>query len=305
MKNAICLLILASFVFGCKKEGGTILYNISYTDAANPSAIVKNSLEPVKGATNIHYTQFGSFITSITPVKFTAQFEDMRLLDENLLTNGGHTLQLIDNNSDPADPQHFADFTNKNTVSVIPRLGGYVGHDGLFVDKEINFLYFFFRLVNFYQEFELPAEYKTIHLTQLDSYIDAAGNSRVENILKFKHFPFIELLFESGRGQLETYVFGNTNTTKLFYPLDYNPPEGSPLGMLRDNVSVWSNKYDPFILYSPLEGETKTIKTVISFDSENLIQVYAGKDNLPYTSDDIIVYAPNFWERISIDVSAN
>ena len=304
MKKAICLLILVSFVFGCKKEGGTILYNISYTDSGNPSAFVKNSSEPAKGATDIYYTQFGSFITSITPVKFTAQFEDMRLLDENLLDNGGHNLQLIDNNTDPADPQHFADFTNKNTVTVIPKLGGYVGHDGLFVDKEINFLYFFFRLDNFYQEFELPVEYRTIDLTQLDSYIGVDGNSKVENILKFKHFPFIELLFESGRGMLSTYVFGNTNTTTLFYPLEYNPPKGSPLGMLRDNFSVWSEKYDPFILYSPLEGETKTINTVISFDCEDLIQVYAGKDNLPYTRDDVIVYAPNFWERISIAISA-
>jgi len=305
MKKAICFLILVSFLSGCKKEGGTILYKISYTDSVSPSAFVKNKTKQVKGVTDIHYTQFGSFITSITPVKFTAQFEDMRLLDENKLESGGHNLQLIDNNSDPNDPQRFADFTNKNTVSVIPKLGGYVGHDGLFVDKEINFLYFFFMLDHFYQEFELPVEYKTIHLTQLDSFIDVDGNSKVENILKFKHFPFIELLFESGRGLLGTYVFGNTNTTTIFYPLDYNPPEGSPLDMLRDNVSVWSDKYDPFILYSPLEGETKTVNTLISFDCENLIQVYAGNDNLPYTSDDLIVYAPNFWERISVDVSAN
>jgi hypothetical protein len=34
----------------------------------------------------------------------------------------------------------------------------------------------------------------------------------------------------------------------------------------------------------------------------NLIQIYAGQDNIPYTSDDIFVYAPNFWERLSVSL---
>jgi len=35
---------------------------------------------------------------------------------------------------------------------------------------------------------------------------------------------------------------------------------------------------------------------------ENIIHVYAGADNIPYTSDDVIVFEPKFWERIYVDV---
>jgi hypothetical protein len=38
------------------------------------------------------------------------------------------------------------------------------------------------------------------------------------------------------------------------------------------------------------------------FDTHNLIQIYAGEDNIPYTSDDVFIYAPNFWERIQVSV---
>jgi hypothetical protein len=40
--------------------------------------------------------------------------------------------------------------------------------------------------------------------------------------------------------------------------------------------------------------------SIISFDTENLIHVYAGMDNKPYTTDDIFVYAPNYWERLHV-----
>ena len=39
--------------------------------------------------------------------------------------------------------------------------------------------------------------------------------------------------------------------------------------------------------------------------NENIIQIYAGADNIPYTSDDIIVMEPKFWERIYVDVTEN
>jgi len=42
----------------------------------------------------------------------------------------------------------------------------------------------------------------------------------------------------------------------------------------------------------------------MTFDINNLIQIYAGADNIPYTSDDIFVYAPRFWERLSVNLSA-
>jgi hypothetical protein len=40
----------------------------------------------------------------------------------------------------------------------------------------------------------------------------------------------------------------------------------------------------------------------MSFNITDLIQIYAGQDNIAYTFDDIFVYAPNFWERISVSL---
>lgn len=36
------------------------------------------------------------------------------------------------------------------------------------------------------------------------------------------------------------------------------------------------------------------------YDIHNIIQVYAGPDNTPYTEDDKFILAPNFWERLSV-----
>ena len=68
---------------------------------------------------------------------------------------------------------------------------------------------------------------------------------------------------------------------------------------------VWSNHFNSWTFNTPQVGETKTINTTIFFNSDNLIQVYAGADDIEYTSDDIIVYAPKFWERlfITVDIS--
>lgn len=63
---------------------------------------------------------------------------------------------------------------------------------------------------------------------------------------------------------------------------------------------IRSNKYTPVTVKMPLDGETIVMYSTISFNTENLIQVYAGMDNIPYTFDDIFVYAPNYWERLNV-----
>lgn len=55
----------------------------------------------------------------------------------------------------------------------------------------------------------------------------------------------------------------------------------------------------------PLPGETKTYITAIGFINDDIIQIYAVADNIPYTSDDIIVFEPFFWEKIFVDVAEN
>ena len=44
---------------------------------------------------------------------------------------------------------------------------------------------------------------------------------------------------------------------------------------------------------------------VLSFNTDGLIQVYAGADNVPYTADDVLIYAPRFWERLKSRLDIN
>ena len=64
---------------------------------------------------------------------------------------------------------------------------------------------------------------------------------------------------------------------------------------------LWSSRFKEYEITPASNGETITTISTIGFDNENLIQIYAGADNFPYTSDDIIVYAPNFGERIYVN----
>lgn len=310
MKKVICFLIFISIFFACKKEPGAVLCKISYTDEGNMAvAGVKDiSTGDSKGGIVSLYSQFGRYITSITPDKFSAKFMDMRFMDAKAINLEGYQLTVINGNWDPNDPNRLADFSNKSTVSIVPEFGGgpNMRSNGVYADKEIRFIYFFFLSEHFFQEFALPEQYRTITLNQLSSYLNEPGNMKDGNILKFNHVPFVKLLFQGENGWPHNFVFGNTNTTTFYYFNEWHPPIESAIGMFNNATpSVWSDKFEPFILYTPDAGETVTINTVISFDIENLIQIYAGNDNISYTSDDIIVYAPNYWERISVEVKVN
>ena len=308
MKKTIALLLFVIILPGCKKKesGGTILYKISYTNSneISQAGFHNQSQQSPKSNSEVYYTQFGSYITSLTPQKFTAKFQTIRFRDEGELGKDGHSLELIDNNASPDDPKRIADFSNNNSISVTPILSGTTDNNGLFIDKNINFIYFYFLINYFYQELDLPVEYKTVNLNLLSKYLDKNGNIKTENTLKIQHFPLIESLFDINNGLPSLFVFGNTSSTSVYYPVNNNSnlPNGSPLRESGGLPVIWSSRYNSFILNPPLAGETKNISTTISFNTANLVQIYAGADNIPYTKDDVIVYAPNFWERISVNV---
>jgi hypothetical protein len=77
------------------------------------------------------------------------------------------------------------------------------------------------------------------------------------NILKTKHSALIRPVFPNQPPEFQTYFyFGNTNSTFVV---------------------------DPNLEEVPTSADNP------------MIQVYAGLDNIPYTSDDVFVYAPQFW----------
>ena len=63
---------------------------------------------------------------------------------------------------------------------------------------------------------------------------------------------------------------------------------------------IRSHQFTSLTVTMPEPDETIRMYSTVSFNTDNLIQVYAGRDNTPYTQDDVFTYAPNYWERLKV-----
>lgn len=98
------------------------------------------------------------------------------------------------------------------------------------------------------------------------------------------------------------YVFGNTDSTFIYNKEGNTIPasEHWPFGGSTKTPIKRSNKYVARTVALPAGGETIEMASTLRFDTQNLIQIYAGQDNILYTSDDIFPYAPNYWESLNV-----
>jgi hypothetical protein len=291
-------------LFSCEKDGGIVLYKIKFT---TDEITVNNakSAKTMKSAPDNFYPHLGEYITSITPTKFTAKIWTIGYCDRVIVqnSNDAQVLQYIDQNPDNLpddDPSRFVDFSNNVTINfdnpvVFGRL-----RDGILEDKNIDFIYFFFMPYYLYQEIPLPSEYDGI---SMNSWL-LQDNAVVENnILKTRHSPLIRPVFPNQPPTLETYFyFGNADSTFVVNPNCEEVPTSKDNPMMYPSTRaliIRSDRYVSTTYHAPDAGETLTMNGIVSFNTTNLIQVYAGSDNIPYTSDDVFVYEPKFWERIS------
>ena len=300
MKTLFYILLTTVLLSSCKKESGTVIYKINFTT----NKITSKSL---KVETDNLYTQFGDYITSLTPSKFTAGIWTIGYADTvfSHSNNNAQVLQYMQQNSEILpwdDPSRIVDFSDNNTVTFNPSLGGRLNNDGQFVDKQIDFAYFYFLPIYFYQEVQLPAEYKNVQLSMFTS------TSVNNNVLKVRHIEMLNKILPNAKTiHAFNFVFGNTDSTFVVNPNGetVQTSGNNPISDATNDLIIRSNKYTNMIYNAPSSGETIVMNGVLSFDSKDLIQVYAGADNIPYTSDDIFVYAPKFWERINSRLDIN
>ncbi|MEI7504849.1 MAG: hypothetical protein WCJ61_16360, partial [Paludibacter sp.] len=236
----------------------------------------------------------------LTPYKFTARIWTIGYIDKVPIkgTNNANMLQYIEQNSEKLsfnDPSRTVDFSNNNVVSFDPVIYGKVSNNKQFEDPQINFSYFYFIPYNFYQEFQIPTQYQNI---QINMFPDVSISN---NILKINNNEMLKKVFPNARTDNFIYfIFGNTDSTFVvngngeFVNLSENCPIAEP----GQSLTIRSSKYSNMVYNTPKLGENVVMSGILSFDTQNLIQIYAGADNIPYTSDDIFVYAPKFWERI-------
>lgn len=305
MKKAFAFFIIAATLVGCKKEeGGDMTFSMLYTTSSD---VFKTDAAP-----DSLYTTFGDYITSVTPSHFSGKFRMLGFQDAiNPQDNATNMLLFIEGNMAPDDPLRIADFSNNALVSFSPGLAGIQDDHGLFANEQFNFIYFYFDANYFYQEVALPAQYDTVTIAMFNrsygngNFYYSSDSVKVNNILKVDYYPLISNVFNNENYWPSAYVFGNCDSTFVFNT-EGNYVSNSvnwPFGGGTNGQIIRSNKYNMVTVTTPGEGETVHMTATVGFDTQNLIQIYAGADNIPYNGDDIFVYAPNFWERIQANLA--
>lgn len=296
MKNIISIFLIAFIFSGCEKQGGTLSHKIKFTTV---ESTVKSTN---KGAAD-YYDNLGTYITSITPRHFSAKLNIMMYYDFwSSGDNSNHMISYIDGHDN--DPNYeislYVDFSNNQEVSYVPILYCSDGRNGLFGQKEVILKYFYFVPYYFIQELEIPEAYGDISPTL--GYEGAYSTDPITGKLYYKvnQLAFLEKIFGVPDHQPYGYLFGNTDRTYIVNEECSYLPESEEYPCGGSQPLIRSNRYNAATVTMPDEGEKVEMYSTISFDTENLIQVYAGQDNAPYTMDDIFVYAPNYWERISV-----
>ncbi|MDD3860522.1 MAG: hypothetical protein PHW83_10015 [Bacteroidales bacterium] len=314
LKNIFCFLLIILSFTECKHddESGSLEVKMTYKNEDSQKSIseksVLNSYPNTKEEE--YYTTFGDYVSSITPSVSMIKFLHMRFISWDIgsaAPNNG--IEIIDSygNMEWSNPARFADFTNNNTVSITPNLEGYRANEELICNM------FVFVSMYFYQEFELPVQYadvptlNNLYEIQFDTnYLTNSncdiGGRRVGSKVQGDEKPFVkDRLFDS---KPCSYVFGNTDSTYVINTGLIAPSAESiddPLG--QGGITIRSNQYNSITIPAIPENQILIMHATMSFNSNDLIQVYAGADNIPYTSDDIFVYAPKYWERLSVNMT--
>jgi hypothetical protein len=297
-------------LMGCDKfgsDGLELKFRAIYTSEPNTG---KQSAQgvPEKDAATDYYTQFGDFLGTLSPGKVTAQFNTIRFIDRKNTEPGMQTLlEIIGVNWPFDDERRFADFTNGNTIEFTPEIYGNVDNDGWFVDENIRLKYLLILPQEFLFEFDLPEAFTEVFL----GTYPAGPFERVGNTIKSNADFFLFRLTDEGCDyehgiKLNGFVFGETDTSYIVCQNNIAPDDVSELiTQAQPHCVVRSDNYVSPVLTPPRQGEPKIITASVSFHSADIIQHYAGYDNIANTSDDVFIFEPNFWERFSVTIEQN
>ncbi len=314
MRTNFLLLLSIVLLVGCK-EAGTITYKLKYTTATDAFRSATITPDGV-------YNQFGDYVTSITPYHFSSKIGMLMYQDVwSQQDPKCHMISFVDGHDN--DPRYeiatYADFSGNQEVVVDPILYSTDKWDGIFKQKQVTFKFFTFCPVYLHQEFELPIEYKSALKSHQNMLYNLGGDAvfafesdSSKLIVKMNEHALVSPVFQdvTGYGGPQGYVFGNTDSTYIYQYKGVQLPEAQqfPFWNNTNNNNTNSNSapivrcntYTPITVTMPDEGQAITMYSTIGFDTNGLIQVYAGKDNIPYTVDDIFVYAPKYWERLRV-----
>lgn len=306
MKNT-CIILIIMLLFGCNKEGLDVTFRTIYS-----SSISMHNVKNVKVIQKSYpesFYQLGDLVQTITPTKVTAKINTIRYVDRKLTDDGIQTMvELISVNWPIDDARRFADFTNGNTVEVIPQMWGNIDNDGWFVEDNIHLQYLSILPDQFTFEFEYPANLPMYPAYDLPSNALNRNGNTVTCDMHYLLYRVKNKAYDYGNGIfLKGFVFGGTDSTYITTQAQADSANDvfDLVSMSQPHSVARSGNYISPLLTPPPKGESKIITTYVSFNSNNIIQHYAGYDNISYTDDDVFVLEPNFWDRFTVVIEQN
>lgn len=306
MKTFIGILLVLLFLNACNKEHGNMRYKAKFTTQVN------NSLNSNKSGT-LH-SGFGTYITSLTPYHFSCKMSMLIFQDHYRQQDPScHMISFVDghDNQPGYEIASYADFSGNQEVEFSPILYSTDKRDGLFKQKEVDFRFLTFRPIYFEHEFEIPIQYLSLVRSGNSSLTSNGSTFKYDSIQNkitihtSNNFSYIAIHGNSNAMPTGfSLVFGNTDSSYIYRynGADLTEDKRFPFWDQNNEVIIRSDKFTTLKVLMPDEGQTNIMYSTISFNTDNLIQVYTGNDNIPYTSDDVFVYAPRFWDRIHVNL---
>lgn len=291
MKYLLSILIIICFFSSCKRtEYGSVQQQIKCE-----SGLTTNS-KSLKSTQELRYSQFGSHVMSFTPDSFIVKIFGARYFDSR--PNMGNALVLLGPETVYGEDGISVDFARDSIISIVPFLQGnvYQNGEGGFFKEDVTFD-LFHMATTFYLQINLPVEYGNIILNQFISQ----QNGKIITTTQYPLTRIVEKL-NLINSQIMHMYFGKTDSTYIEIRENQNPVNTFGTGNM---PYIRSAKFEAWTLTPPINEITKTITSTIAFNYKNIIQVYAGVDEIPYTADDVFVFEPNFWERFSVNVVIN
>lgn len=290
------LLMLSS---ACKKKAGSMSYKGRFTTA--------ETLPPGPTGPDSVHTVFGAFIGSITPQKLSCKVGMFIFQDHyNQHDPSCHMIAYIENQ------QMDVDFSGNAEIVFNPVLHSTDIMDGLFKQKEVDFRFISFMPSYFYHEFQLPLQYKYLlqnrpgnqFLSGADIVYDSVQNTILVKIQKDLSYGAIHGK-QNGMPTGFGLVFGQTDSSYVYQYKGVELNEADKFPFWNSQMMlIRSHQFKTQKIVMPDEGQTNTMYSTLAFMSDDLIHLYAGNDGMAYTADDVLVYAPRFWNRFNLKLES-
>ena len=294
---AIPAIILAFAVTGCNPEAGdgTNIVTLNFADAETRSG----ESRPVAPSADGVYTEYGNLVAKITPDTFVLPLvRAMLFTDEPGYEDQAFVIKDLMYDQEP-DETFYADFTSEEGIQyepeVVPGVFNYffmylhMQDNQMTYGSEDQFTWDFETDISF----DLPAEYSGVSIGTYEYTMDGSSVLFTNGSgLQAGVFPDMPLSY--------FYIFGETDAPGLYNEegneIDLGEEFNQDYGLGTAGAPVIRGPFDPITVPESFENLTVNI----NFDITDIIHLYDNGSSGDLT-DDILVFAPAYWDRISVD----